>query len=85
MLTPLSQIEAATALIIHLQQANDDDDGMVPIYRLGTTIAEVDDPPEILTREQRSRQALLALAAAARSLITMIEDEEAAGFGQTAD
>lgn len=75
MSNPLNQIEVATTLIARLQQANDD--GMVPIHMLGTTISEVNALPEIRACEQHNRQALLALAAAARNLITMIEEEEA--------
>jgi hypothetical protein len=76
MSSPLRQIEAATALITYIQQSNDDD-GIRPIHMLGTTITEIDSPAEIFTREQRNRKALLDLAAAARTLITMIESEEA--------
>jgi hypothetical protein len=75
MSTPISQIEAATALITRIQQTNED--GMWPIYMLGTTIAEIDDSTEVLARQQHHREALLTLATAARTLIVMIESEEA--------
>jgi hypothetical protein len=76
MSSPLRQVEATTALITYLQQPNDDI-SIRPIHMLGTTITETDSPAEVFTREQRNRKALLTLAAAARTLITMIESEEA--------
>jgi hypothetical protein len=76
MSAPLDQIEAATTLVTWIQQANNDD-GMSPIHMLGTTIAGADSPAEIRARQQHHREALLALAAAARTLITIIEGEEA--------
>jgi hypothetical protein len=75
MSAPLDQIEAATTLITWIQQANDD--GMLPIDMLGTTSAEIDSSAAVLARQQHHREVLLALAAAARSLITLIESEEA--------
>jgi hypothetical protein len=74
MSAPLDQIEAVTTLITWIQQANDD--GMPPIHMLGTTSAEIDSPAAVIARQQHHREALLALAAAARSLITLIESEE---------
>jgi hypothetical protein len=73
---PLGQIEATTALINYIQQPNDDY-SIRPIHMLGTTMTEIDSPVESFTREQSNRKALLTLAAAARTLITMIESEEA--------
>jgi len=74
MSTYLSQIEATTALIIRIQMA--DDDGMSPIYALGTTIVEIDSPTEILAKQHRHRDALLTLANVARALVAKIESEE---------
>jgi hypothetical protein len=62
-------------LITWIQQANDD--GMLPIHMLGTTSAEIDSSADVLARQQHHREALLALAAIARSLIVMVESEEA--------
>jgi hypothetical protein len=74
MSTPFDQIKAITAQLIRIQLPYDDD--MSTIYMLATTIVEIDSPVEILVKQQSHREALLTLAAVARSLVVKIENEK---------